>query len=135
MESQSHMDLVKLIVKYLKKCIPDDEHAFIQVDSSGQASSIRVTDNYIPDVSYKTNQKLFIGEAKTYEDFERKHSKDQFDAYIRDCGLFLGEAKLVVAVPWQLLLTAQNYFRRIKKRTGTNVEIVILDDMGSERIL
>ena len=135
MESQCHMDLVDLIVEYVKKRVSSEEYSFIQIDSSGRSGTMRVSDNYVPDVVYRTSNKLIIGEAKTYEDFERKHSKDQFDSYLKECNYFEGSAELIVAIPWQLHITAQNYFRRLKKKNGMEVEVIVLDDMGSEKII
>ena len=130
MESQAHIDLVKRTYAYIEKLVPEDKKCLIQTDSDGDNSSIRVIGGYIPDVYYNFNGKLFIGEAKTMNDFEREHSKKQFKAYIDECKSFEGEAQIVVSVPWQLVATAKNYFIRENRINGQNVSIVVVDETG-----
>jgi hypothetical protein len=78
---------------------------------------------------------MFIGEAKTELDFERKHSKEQYDSYIEELNNFDGEGWLVISVPWQVVPTAKNYFRRKKLMDGLQFEIIILNDLGKEYVL
>lgn len=135
MESQAHIDLVNRIITYAKKLIPESEHILIQCDSAGSNGEIRVIGNYVPDVYYRCKDYLLIGEAKTADDFERKHSKEQYESYLYECQLFQGESRLVIAVPWQLTITAKNYFKRIKKSNYVMCEIVIINELGRETIV
>lgn len=135
MESKAHIDLVNRAMAYVKRIISETDHIMIQSDSSGSSSEVRVLGNYIPDVFYCGNDFMIIGEAKTLDDFERKHSKDQFEAYIEECQVFSGKAYLVVAVPWQLMLTAKNYFKREKQKKKLDFQIVIINELGKEMIV
>ncbi len=132
MESQAHIELVKVVYQYIFEKIEEENRALIEVDSSGSNNSFRVQENFIPDVYYSFRDKMFIGEAKTELDFERKHSKDQFDSYIEELKLFEGDACLVISVPWQIIATAKNYFRRKKLKERLNIQMVVLDEKGRE---
>lgn len=132
MESQAHIDLVNRVLEYSKLIIPQDNYNLIQVDSDGANSNFRTNNNFVPDVFYKFDDLLVIGEAKTYDDFERKHSKEQYDDYIDECRYYSGTAKLVIGVPWQLVMTAKNYFKRIKKRENLDFEIIIVNEIGKD---
>ena len=135
MESKAHIELVNSAMAYIKRIIPEPNHIMIQSDSSGNQSEVRVLGNYIPDIYYCGNDFVIIGEAKTLDDFERKHSKDQFNAYIEECQVFSGKSYLVIAVPWQLMFTAKNYFKREKQRKKLNFQIVIINELGKEIIV
>lgn len=130
MESQKHINLVKIIYNYILGLVNEKNHCLIETDSSGQNSNIRVVNNFVPDVYYSFNNMMIIGEAKTELDFERKHSRQQYDAYIRECTFFQGESILIIGVPWQITASAKNYFRRKKNRDGINFKIVIIDELG-----
>jgi len=130
MESQIHINLVKVAYNYLSTLIPETNVRFIKMDSSGNCSGIHIIDNFVPDLYYAFDGFLVIGEAKTESDFEKRHSKDQFDAYIKQCNLHEGRALLIISVPWQLLITAKNYFRRKKMQNKIDFEIVVLDEQG-----
>ena len=130
MESQEHIDLVKVTYNYISKLVPYENRCLIETDSSENNSSVHVIGNFIPDVYYSFGDLLLIGEAKTELDFERKHSKEQYNAYINECNLFWGEAILVISVPWQIIASAKNYFRRKKNRGEITFNVVILDEMG-----
>ncbi len=130
MESKAHIDLVNRVLIYVKERIPESSYELIHCDSNGRNSEVRVMGNFVPDIYYTDGDVLIIGEAKTLDDFERKHSRDQFDAYIKECQIFSGTSMLIVAVPWQLMITAKNYFKRLKQRESWSFDVVIINDMG-----
>lgn len=130
MESQIHINLVKTAYNYIKQLIPYEDHSLIETDSSGSCSTVHIAGNFIPDVYYLGNNLLIVGEAKTASDFERKHSKEQYEAYILHCNSFTGQAILVISIPWQILATAKNFFRRKRQQGQIHFEIVILDEFG-----
>ena len=129
-ESRDHIELVLGAVNYIKTIVAPDLHAMIQYDSADSARPTKVIGNYIPDVYFWHTNQLIIGEAKTINDFDRPHSRDQYVAYIKECGNFFGQATLVISVPWQLVATAKNYFRRLKKDCGTSLSIIIINELG-----
>ena len=129
-ESRNHVELVAVAVEYIKTIVAPDLHAIIQYDSADSSRPIKVIGNFIPDVYYWHADHLIIGEAKTINDFDRPHSRDQYDAYIKECKNFFGRSTLVVSVPWQMVATAKNYFRRMKKRHATDTQIIIINELG-----
>ena len=130
MESHAHINLVKIAYNYLTNLVPDENIGLIQVDTSGNCSAVRVIGNFVPDLYYECDGLLVIGEAKTEADFDKKHSRAQFNAYIQQCKLHEGRAIFIISVPWQLLITAKNYFRLKRKQVDINFEIVVLDEQG-----
>lgn len=130
MESQIHINLVNVALEYIKSIVPEDERSLIYTDTAGNNNSTRVIGNYIPDVYYNNGGKLIIGEAKTLNDFEKLHSKEQFLAYMNEFLVFHGECILVVSVPWQLIKTAKNYFARLRREMDVNVKVIILNEMS-----
>lgn len=130
MESQAHIDLVGIALQYIKTIIATEYQELIQCDSSGNNSAVKVIGNYVPDIYYNFDGQLIIGEAKTINDFDRVHSQNQFEAYISECELFAGESIIVVSVPWQLVSTAKNYFRRIKSRDSVSTRIIVINEIG-----
>lgn len=129
-ESRNHVELVAVAVKYIKTIVAPDLHAIIQYDSADSLRPTKVIGNFIPDVYYWHADQLIIGEAKTINDFDRPHSRDQYDAYIKECKNFFGHSILVVSVPWQMVATAKNYFRRLKKEHAADMKIVIINELG-----
>ena len=130
MESQAHIDLVNIALQYVKTTLPAENHELIQMDSAGSNCAVKVIGNYVPDIYYNYAGKLIIGEAKTINDFERLHSQKQFAAYVNECELFVGETLIVVSVPWQLVSTAKNYFRRIKIRKNLRTRFIVINEIG-----
>lgn len=129
-ESRNHVELVAIAVKYIKTIVAPDLHAIIQYDSADSSRPAKVIGSFIPDVYYWHADHLIIGEAKTINDFDRPHSRDQYDAYIKECKNFFGHSILVVSVPWQMVATAKNYFRRLKKEHAADMKIVIINELG-----
>ncbi len=130
MESQTHINLVNIIAEYIKSFVPEEEHSLIYMDTAGNSNAVRVIGNYIPDVYYSDGGKLVIGEAKSLNDFERQHSKEQFEAYMNEFLLFQGECTLVIGVQWQLVITAKNYFARLRRQMGVDVNVIIINKMS-----
>ncbi len=132
MESQAHIDLVKRVFEYSKRIVPKNTTDLIQVDSDGKHCGFRTSNNYIPDIFYEFDGLMIIGEAKTLDDFERKHSFSQYEDYIETCKYYSGKSVLVIGVPWQLVVKAKNYFKLIKRRERVEIDVVIVNELGKE---
>ena len=129
-ESRNHIDLVAVVVEYIKTIIAPDLHTIIQYDSADSVRPKMVVGNYVPDVYYWHADQLIIGEAKTIDDFDRRHSREQYAAYITECKNFFGNSTFIIGVPWQIVATAKNYFRRLKKEFDTDIRIIIINELG-----
>lgn len=134
-ESRKHIDLVKTTYEYIKTIVPYDSIPFIEMDSSETSKPSRVIGNFIPDVYYCYQNILVIGEAKTIGDFDRRHSIEQYSSYLQECERFPGKSVLVLGVPWQIMITAKNYFKRWKRNKETKTIIVIINEMGAVQII
>lgn len=127
-ESAVHMDLVRKVYFYVGTIVPTQMTALVQVDSPETQRTTNVNGFY-PDVFFQHKDMLVIGEAKTEADFFRKHSQSQYDAYIDYCRSFNGNATFVIGVPWQVAVSAKNYFVRLN-RAGKRVPVIIMTELG-----
>ncbi len=129
-ESRAHVDLVLVAVNYISTLLPPEMRALVQYDSADTKRPPMISGNFIPDVYYWNQNMLIFGEAKTVDDFERKHSREQFTAYLKECDAFWGKSYLVISLPWQLVPTAKNYFRRLKRDLCSSTQVIILNELG-----
>lgn len=133
-ESIEHINLVKIAKQYIEDNIPQDYCSFLQVDAF-DCDRPKIIKSFIPDLYLEFQNLLVIGEAKTIDDYESRHSKQQYDAYLETCLHFSGDSIFVLSIPWQLVPTAKNYFRKKKKELKLNTKIVILNEIGKWSIL
>lgn len=72
---------------------------------------------------------VIIGEAKTAQDLETPHSREQINAYARHLAMYPGST-LILAVPWQLRVRAQNIMIQALDSAGAErVDHVVIDDV------
>ena len=133
-ESRNHQNLVQIAVKCIIENVPVRDSALIQIDSPDTTRPMKIG-NYIPDIYLETPNYLVIGEAKTLDDFDRIHSRNQYDAYLSKCSSFQGKSFFILSVPWQIVPSAKNYFRRIKLNRKIDVEIVVINELGKVAIV
>lgn len=127
-ESKKHMDLVRSLKSYVEK-IPEIEGSLIRSDLPESVEKpLPMSDGFRPDIYYEYLNLLVIGEAKTSFDFERKHSIEQYNSYLRRCNLFFGKAVFILAVPWTEYVSAKNLVRQILKKNNYYVETWIMND-------
>ena len=130
-ESAQHQQLVNQILQETIHAVGLSNSCFIMSDAiDGRALPPLTEEGFRPDVYYQYADKLVIGEAKTSDDVDRKHSKRQYESYIRKCALFCGTAILFIAVPWTEHATVHNTLRKIKAKYPGDYEIRILDGIG-----
>lgn len=120
-ESSTHSLLVKLLTEWIANNLLNGDHGHLLVDSperSPQQKPPKIN-GFVPDV-YMSNSgehKLIIGEAKTANDIESKHTIDQIKAYIQVCAADR-MSMLVLAVPWYCVGTAYSTLNYCKNKTG-----------------
>jgi len=130
-ESRAHMELVLTVERYIRARLPSDAQSRVCVDTPDTGTTPAVCGGFHPDVYVRTSERLLLGEAKTERDFKRPHSISQLKAYFEECRQFGGSAEIVVAVPWLVVRSALNFFRRVSESTPTdNVVIAVLDERG-----
>ena len=131
-ESLIHYNYVKKIFKYVLGMIEPEESCLIRADLFEYEKPNLIYDEYIPDVMFRNNKKLIIGEAKTLEDYKTEHSYCQYKAYFKECSMFPGESTIIICVPWQLYISAKNHFKLLKKISSPKTTIIVLSDVGME---
>ncbi len=85
MESIVHHNLVKKkIYEYVSsQSVIKKKKSVIESDIFEVEGNVtRMQEGYVPDLYYKYNDLIIIGEAKTENDLERVHSINQFESYI-----------------------------------------------------
>lgn len=134
-ESQNHIDLVSIAFTHIKSMVPANEQCLIECDFPSTSRPTKVINGYIPDVYYWNNNRLIIGEAKTINDFDNKHSKNQIESYYRECTQFSGNSYLVICVPWQLVFSVKNYIRLLKRMIPGDVDVTVINELGWKEVL
>ena len=129
-ESIEHQNYVRKIVEYVREIIPCEFADRIRADLPEYEKPTLAYDSYVPDVLYSYKGMLVIGEAKTYDDFNREHSRRQYEAYIKECARCPGDTIIIIAIPWQLFLTAKNHFLLLKRKYNVKVSIVVISENG-----
>lgn len=131
MESLKHHNLVKKMYEY----IVNGENIVVSLIESDifevDGKVTRMPEGFIPDLYYKYNGLLIIGEAKTDKDFEREHSLQQYISYLKYLKKYSNECRciFIIAVSWETTKTA---FRIISKLAIENdrIEIIFMNEMG-----
>jgi hypothetical protein len=134
-ESINHIQLVDDIYKWVSQSLFNGSGVSILVDRSESRAGERppTINGFIPDlyVENAPNKLFVIGEAKTYKDLERKHSREQFEAFLNKCKAY-DNSILVAAVPWDYVNLAKSILRNLKKKVGAEcVRIKVLNPFES----
>lgn len=131
-ESIIHMNYVRRIADYIRDTFPECNPTFLDVslpDSSHTPS--QVMDGPIPDVWYDTEELCIIGEAKTYDDVEKKHTYKQIEAYINELRLHTKASKhLVLCTSMYKVITFMNIASEIRRIASMeDIKIHAMDDV------
>ena len=127
-ESAQHQKLVNTIIEHVESIVGQDKKCFISSDEADGMSLPPLTaEGFRPDVYYQYGNTLIIGEAKTSNDVDRIHSKQQYDSYIKKCALFEGNAYFIAAVYWADKAQMHNILRKIRIKYPGEYTISILE--------
>jgi hypothetical protein len=125
------MNFVNILEKEAKRIVPSSSHALIYVDKPENSERApRMIGNYVPDCYYRDKNILLIGEAKTADDVERKHSLSQYEDYFKEASSFDGDSFIIVSAPWQTKNAIKNHFRRLQKKFQMRVRIFVVCEIG-----
>jgi hypothetical protein len=131
-ESRLHQALVGNARRYIRRTLPEVPDCFILSDSLDSFSCQRpyVIQGFIPDLFVDTGEVLVIGEAKTPDDVERKHSVDQYNSFLKECSNYNGEAYFLLSTTWDLVATAKNLLNQINSKVGNGrVRILVICEL------
>ena len=127
-ESAQHQKLVKTIIEYVETIVGKDKKCFITSDAAdGMNISPLTAEGFRPDVFYQYDDVLIVGEAKTSNEVDRRHSKLQYESYIKKCALFEGQAYFIASVYWMDKAQLHNILRKIRVKYPGGYIIKILE--------
>lgn len=121
-ESIMHMNLVRNIVEYIS-AMPSVMSELIESDLPEYSSrTTQALNKYYPDVYYRDNSSIIIGEAKTDNDINNKHTMSQLEAYIAHLSIFNLRRHLILSGSFFAFPELKNLILR-KKLKGNIVNI------------
>ena len=136
-EKKEHADLRKIIKNWVKSNFDGYNLTIIDDDSDNPLGcSIPSIRGRKPDLyghSFKHGIEI-VGEAKTSSDTIKKHSEDQFKAYIDHLNIYKNNGYLIVAIPLGDREEMINFLRKIVREININilVNIFVIDDIFKE---
>ena len=131
MESKKHHSLVKIIYDYV---IENEkvEESLVQLDIFEISGNVtRMPEGFVPDLYYKYDNKIILGEAKTDSDLDREHSILQFNSYINYLKKYSNldyDCIFIIAVPWEASIAASRIIKRIINEEKIN--LIVLNESG-----
>lgn len=132
-ESNVHISLVNIAYNYIVDIVPDDYTLLVLKDCpDSKEKPNRNKDGFYPDVEYCYNSLLVIGEAKTRQDVDTKHSVSQIKSYIEECHSFPGESLLVLSVPETSREIMDAIVSSIQHQLNTDVQYVVLSELDDK---
>ena len=136
-ESLNHMNYVREIVGYILDNIENSSLMYLGVELPEYNShSQKVVNGFIPDVYYKDETKIIIGEAKIVDDIEKKHTYEQINSYIAECRLYPLERHIVLSTSLYGFPTFHNLISRKKRNENlTDIKFHIIDDCERVKII
>ena len=129
------MDFVNLVERRVLQMIPSEQGGFVYVDKPDSAYKPPLVGNFRPDLYFCADNKLIIGEAKTIEDFERPHSKEQYKTYLQECKSYKGDSLLILCSSWVVSLSYKTLIKSIKRQYGFNTKVLIISEEGIPELM
>lgn len=135
-ESQTHIDFVKRLHSVATMLLNEQELLFLYLDVPNEIiKPQRTFENFYPDMFYASDDIMIIGEAKTANDIDRKHSMMQYESYFHELSMFSGRSIMVFSVPWYTKNTIKNIARRLRKKYSKKIEVYIVSDIEGVEVL
>jgi hypothetical protein len=134
-ESLNHTALLNRLIGYVRHAMDGDQHLLILHDLPGLLGCEKppMIEGFRPDL-YATSgalQGVIIGEAKTADDLETAHSREQYRAYARHLAASArARPTFILAVPWQLRVRAKTLMRLAVEEAGAPAIVrIVIDDV------
>ena len=130
-ESQAHIDLTIILHQYINQILKIDA-GYILIDSPESCIGNKppIIEDFRPDIYAKTKDILVIGDAKTYGDWDKKHSRNQYLAYITECINFKYQSILLLAVPWRLERSVRSRLKHMFPfENHPNIELIVISEL------
>lgn len=130
-ESQYHINLTRLMDKYVQQVLKiNSGYILLDTPETSLGSKPPLIQGYRPDIYVNPPDRLIIGDAKTAEDWDRRHSHDQYRAYVKECSQYKGHSLFLLAVPWQVERSARARLKYMfLEESQSNLDILVISDM------
>ena len=130
-ESIQHQQLVQVLKIEVQAIVPPTCWSLIQIDTPDSLNlPPQTNEGYRPDVYYQFEKLLVIGDAKTENDVETRHSRAQYESFLNECAGFHGQAFMIMIVPLLDQALANNILRNLKKKIPGDYEIMVKGWIG-----
>lgn len=132
-ESLNHTTLLDRLIVYVRHSMDADQHFLILHDLPSLIGCEKppMIEGFRPDL-YATcgaTEAVIIGEAKTANDLETAHSREQYRAYARHLAAS-PRSTFILAVPWQLRVRAKTLMRLAVEEAGAPAIVrIVIDDV------
>lgn len=132
--SESHIRLVNALKDYVEEEYGGNGKLIIYTDNPDSAfkDNVPLIGGAFPDLYARcySPELVILGEAKTVNDVENRHSIGQYKSYLDFCSSH-ENTLLVFAVPWTVVPCLKNTIRNLKRRMGIgNVATVFLEPLS-----
>ena len=129
-ESKIHMDYVKRIVQYITEHVSLSNNDYIGIDlPESPLKPIQIIVDVRPDVYYKNKSIIIIGEAKTENDINNRHTEKQINLYFDELSLAKGERHLIFCTSFYSYSSLKNMILRLKRRRCIDhIKVHIMDE-------
>lgn len=96
MESDVHMNYVRVLRDYIIKKFPKSEWSFMNIDLPESTSHpYKIINGYRPDIYVSGLHCIIIGEAKTLGDTKNRHTREQIKSHVKELNTFSKERHLM----------------------------------------
>ena len=131
-ESLLHMELVRKIASYVETITPFYMSSLMDADlPEYENRTQRVIKGYYPDVCYRDNDIIVIGEAKTDKDILNEHTEGQLLAYIEEVRNYGLQRHIIYSVPFVVFIQVKNMLKRLKEaRHIDDITFHVLDNFN-----
>ena len=135
-ESILHMDLVRIIASYIKRVTPNFSASLLDAELPEYGRTPKCLYGYYPDIRYRDNNNIIIGEAKTQNDVSNDHTEAQLNAYIDELLTYNLQLHIIYCVPFVSYAQMKNYLRHVKEqRELTDITFHVLDNFNRVSLL
>lgn len=135
-ESILHMDLVRIISLYVKNITPSFSMSLLDADLPEFGRTPQVIYGFYPDLRYRDDNVIIIGEAKTQNDIDNDHTELQLNAYIEEVRTFNLQRHIVYCIPFLSFIHVKNFLKRLKiKLQLTDITFHVLDNYNRVAII
>lgn len=115
MESEAHKQFVRNAVNYIKRTFDLEENQMLIDLGEPGMTPPKVIDGFRADIYVHTSKYIIIGEAKTDNDINNKHTAAQLASYITEVKTFNLERHIIMSCSWGAYATMRNFLRNFRK--------------------